>query len=63
MVFTMPVIPEFGRVRQVGREFEGAVDYRAKLSPKEKKEGENEGWKEKLSLEIEDFYLAYAEQE
>lgn len=56
MGFTMPVSPEFGRLRQMNREFEGTVDYRARLltPPPKRKEGENEEWKEKLSLEIED---------
>lgn len=56
MGFTMPVSPEFGRLRQMNREFEDTVDYRARLlpPPKKRKEGENEEWKEKLSLEIED---------
>lgn len=39
MVFIMPVIPEFGRLRQVDRDFKGAVDYRARLSSKEKEGG------------------------
>lgn len=40
----------------MNREFEDTVDYRARLLPpqKKRKEGENEEWKEKLSLEIED---------
>lgn len=43
MGFTMPVSPEFGRLRQMNREFEDTVDYRARLlPPPKKKEGGGE---------------------
>lgn len=42
MVFTISVISEFGRLRQVDREFEATVDYRARLLQKEKEGAERE---------------------